>query len=165
MSRTDLDAHTLARSLRRMAGDGSVEWVMEPIQADVLRDIADMLDDEKPTQSVAHGDLLAECDWHDSTLFLVLPEDPERIGVRLFPSRHAPSRMYVPMAETAQLKIKNAKMRELVLDMMRFFEDGDWCTTCEQACKCESQEQYEEDCLMRDVFHHRMRELGVEVKK
>lgn len=43
MSRTDLDAHTLARSLRRMAGDGSVEWVMEPIQADVLRDIADML--------------------------------------------------------------------------------------------------------------------------
>lgn len=43
MTRTDLDAHTLARSLRRMAGDGSVEWVMEPIQADVLRDIADML--------------------------------------------------------------------------------------------------------------------------
>ena len=49
MSRTDLDAHTLARSLRRMAGDGSVEWVMEPIQADVLRDIADMLDDTEAT--------------------------------------------------------------------------------------------------------------------
>ena len=45
MTRTDLDARTLARSLRRMAGDGSVEWVMEPIQADVLRDIADMLDE------------------------------------------------------------------------------------------------------------------------
>lgn len=45
MSRTDLDAHTLARSLRRMAGDGSVEWVMEPIQASVLLDIADMLDE------------------------------------------------------------------------------------------------------------------------
>lgn len=41
--RTGLDAHTLARSLRRMAGDGSVEWVMEPIQASVLLDIADML--------------------------------------------------------------------------------------------------------------------------
>lgn len=62
-----------------------------------------------------------------------------------------------------QIMGENAKLRELARDMMRFFEDGDWCTTCEQACKCESQEQYEEDCLMRDVFHYRMRELGVEV--
>ena len=45
MSRTDLDPATLARSLRRMAGDGSVEWVMEPMQASVLLDIADMLDE------------------------------------------------------------------------------------------------------------------------
>lgn len=45
MSNTGLDAATLARSLRRMAGDGSVEWVMEPIQSSVLRDIADMLDE------------------------------------------------------------------------------------------------------------------------
>ena len=45
MSRTDLDPATLACSLRRMAGDGSVEWVMEPIQAAVLHDIADMLDE------------------------------------------------------------------------------------------------------------------------
>lgn len=60
------------------------------------------------------------------------------------------------------LAAENTRLRELVLDMMRFFEDGDWCTTCEQACKCESQEQYEEDCLMRDVFHHRMRELEIE---
>lgn len=47
MSITGLDAATLARSLRRMAGDGSVEWVMEPIQSSVLRDIADMLDENK----------------------------------------------------------------------------------------------------------------------
>lgn len=47
MSTTGLDAATLARSLRRMAGDGSVEWVMEPIQSSVLRDIADMLDENK----------------------------------------------------------------------------------------------------------------------
>lgn len=65
--------------------------------------------------------------------------------------------------DVSELEAKNAKLRELVRDMMRFFEDGDWCTTCEQACKCESQEQYEEDCLMRDVFHHRMRELEIEV--
>ena len=45
MSRTDLDATTLANSLRMKAGDGSIEWVSEPIQASVLLDIADMLDE------------------------------------------------------------------------------------------------------------------------
>ena len=45
MTRTDLDPATLARMLRRMAGDGSVEWVMEPMQASVLLDIADALDE------------------------------------------------------------------------------------------------------------------------
>lgn len=45
MSRTDLDPSTLARSLRRIAGDGSIEWVMEPIQASVLLDVADLLDE------------------------------------------------------------------------------------------------------------------------
>ena len=45
MSRTDLDAETLARSLRAMAGDGGIEWVMEPMQASVLLDIADALDE------------------------------------------------------------------------------------------------------------------------
>lgn len=44
-SRTGLDPATLARSLRIMAGDGSIEWVMEPIQASVLLDIADALDE------------------------------------------------------------------------------------------------------------------------
>ena len=100
MSRTDLNPATLARSLRRMAGDGSIEWVMEPIQASVLHDIADMLDE-------------------------------------------------------------NDKLRELVRDMMRFFEDGDWCDKCNHARECDSQEQYEGDCLMRLVFRDRMRELGV----
>lgn len=45
MSRTDLDPTTLARSLRAMAGDGSVEWVCGPMQTSVLLDIADMLDE------------------------------------------------------------------------------------------------------------------------
>ena len=45
MSRTGLDPTTLARSMRAMAGDGSIEWVMEPIQASALLDIADMLDE------------------------------------------------------------------------------------------------------------------------
>lgn len=45
MSRTDLDHATLANALRGMAGDGSMEWVHEPIQASVLLDVADMLDE------------------------------------------------------------------------------------------------------------------------
>ena len=45
MSRTDMDPATLANALRRMAGDGSVEWVIEPIQASVLLDVADALDE------------------------------------------------------------------------------------------------------------------------
>ena len=62
-----------------------------------------------------------------------------------------------------EAEAENAKLRELVQKMMRFMEDGDWCTTCEVAKECDAQEQYEEDCLMRGVFHDRMRELGVEV--
>lgn len=56
MSETGLDAATLAKALRRMAGNGSVEWVMEPIQASVLRDIADLLDRTAPRVIVADGD-------------------------------------------------------------------------------------------------------------
>ena len=53
MSRTDLDATTLANSLRMMAGDGSIEWVSEPIQASVLLDISDMLDDNAKLRELA----------------------------------------------------------------------------------------------------------------
>ena len=50
MSRTDLDPSTLAANLRCMVrypydSDGSVEWVYEPIQAAVLLDVADALDE------------------------------------------------------------------------------------------------------------------------
>ena len=45
MSRTDIDAATLAAYLRQMCGDGSVEWSYEPMQTSVLLDIADMLDE------------------------------------------------------------------------------------------------------------------------
>ena len=58
MSITGLDAATLARSLRRMAGDGSVEWVMEPIQSSVLRDIADMLDENAKLRELARDYLI-----------------------------------------------------------------------------------------------------------
>lgn len=55
MSRTDLDPATLAASLRRMAGDGSVEWVTEPIQTRVLLDVADMLNENAKLRDL--------CEW------------------------------------------------------------------------------------------------------
>lgn len=45
MSRTNLDAAALAKSLRAIAGDGDIEWVCEPVRAGELLDIADMLDE------------------------------------------------------------------------------------------------------------------------
>ena len=66
-------------------------------------------------------------------------------------------------AEFHKVQAENAKLRELVVDMMGFFEDGDWCVKCERARDCQSQEQYEDDCLMRFEFRDRMRELGIEV--
>jgi hypothetical protein len=65
--------------------------------------------------------------------------------------------------ENEQLMEENAKLRELVRDMMEFFEDGDWCVKCERALDCQEQEQYEDECLMRFVFRDRMSKLGIEV--
>lgn len=42
------DMSANVRMLRRMAGDGSIEWVMEPIKASTLREIADALDASVP---------------------------------------------------------------------------------------------------------------------
>jgi len=64
MSRTDLDATTLANSLRMRAGDGSIEWVYEPIQASVLLDIADMLDENAKLRELVR-ELLPCYQWSD----------------------------------------------------------------------------------------------------
>ena len=64
-------------------------------------------------------------------------------------------------ARVDELCAENERLRGLVRDMMRFFEDGDYCTVCEVERECTANEQYNDDCLMRDVFHDRMRELGV----
>lgn len=65
-------------------------------------------------------------------------------------------------AENTKLREQNAKLHKLCADMMRFFEDDDWCDKCSLARECDSQEQYEDDCLMRLVFRDRMRKLGVD---
>lgn len=63
----------------------------------------------------------------------------------------------------AELERNNAELRELVRDMMQFFENGGYCDTCEKAAECEESEIYESDCLMRRVFKDRMHELRIEV--
>ena len=45
MSRTGLSPTDIAKSFRDRCGDGSVEWVYTPMQAWVLLDAADMLDE------------------------------------------------------------------------------------------------------------------------
>ena len=89
------------------------------------------------------GDLTAKCDWHGSTLSIVLPEDPERIAVRLFDSRHAPARLYVPEADALQLQAENERLRELVADLWEYIHIG----TAQDG----------------QSLHDRTRELGVEV--
>lgn len=89
------------------------------------------------------SDLMAKCDWYDGTLSVVLPEDPERIAVRMFDSRLAPARLYVPEVETLTLRAENAKLRELLIDLK--------CAPC---------------CGDKCWLHlpERLRELGIEVE-
>lgn len=62
------------------------------------------------------SDLKVDCDWRDDTLYIALSKDPERIGVRLFPSRQAPVRRYVPEAELLRLKERYAKLLDEKID-------------------------------------------------
>lgn len=66
--------------------------------------------------------------------------------------------------ENSRISAENAELRDLVRTMMQFFEDGDWCDKCDHARECDSEEQYEDDCLMRFVFRDRMHELGIEAE-
>ena len=106
------------------------------------------------------SDLLAECDWRDGTLFLVLPEDPERIGVRLFPSRYAPSRMYVPEAEIVLTKAENAKLRELCAGLLTGYECGHG-----ELCKGCTWDGLGDPKTLPCLTRVKARELGVEVEE
>ena len=55
MSRTDLDPASLAKSLRCMAGDGSIEWCHEPMRASVLLDVADLLDENSELRELVRN--------------------------------------------------------------------------------------------------------------
>ena len=135
MSRTDLDATTIANSLRMMAGDGSMEWVIEPIQASVLLDIADMLD--KTTELRAElGRLQLNHDmWHDRA------EDMR-------------NRLSAKQAE-------NAKLRELVQEALASHEK--MCTQRGNCFGCQFFDtEWSRACPIVTV-NRSARELGIEV--
>lgn len=98
MSRTNLDAATLAKSLRAMAGEGDLEWVCEPIRANELLDIADILDEnaklrEDMEDMEGYDQMLRDERRQESELYvkakveneqlreqLAKARDPQRIG-------------------------------------------------------------------------------------
>ena len=136
MSRTDLDAVTLARSLRDMAGDGSAEWLAGPIQTSLLLDVADLLDerDRFADASKKWMGKAAHFEAENARLRSCLTDDVE--NERLI------------MAE-------NAKLRELVRELWTYAEQELVCDkTCSYGAVCDWK-----DC----VLTRRMRELGVEV--
>lgn len=142
MSRTDLDAATLANSLRARAGDGSIEWVSEQIQASVLLDIADMLDENaKLRKRLKASD-----------------DGCKRQADNLIDKYH----------KIAQLQTDNAKLRELCADMYGFIKRMDedcgdvTFSDCFDYCKHDTAD---DGCCKTGEcwYEQRMRELGIEV--
>lgn len=121
MSRTDLDSSTLARSLRRLAGDGSIEWVMEPIQASVLLDVADALDENAKLRK--QGERLFDKTLELGTDNAKLQEENERFIVKLNAEHIA----------RQNVESDNAKLRELVKDIyVDMWALGEWLEPYEQ---------------------------------
>ena len=154
MSRTDISAESLAASLRRKAGDGSVEWVYEPMQAAVLLDIADMLDENAKLREEL------EAAKHDLQVFSMgaVKLDAENAKLRnevdnLLDFEHLTSVAvaYAGCDECGEYKqtmlrlfAENAKLRELLTSY--------WKRTHSPVCP-----NVERDYLLE------LRELGVEV--
>lgn len=102
MSRTGLDPATLANALRRMAGDGGMEWVHEPIQASVLLDVADMLDENaRLREVVSDGEESARLILDESR---ALQADNDRLREYIERKRD--------LQDFARLVDENAKLRE-----------------------------------------------------
>ena len=82
MSRTDLDATTLANRLRMRAGDGGIEWVSEPIQASVLLDIADMLDENAKLRELVR-DIYVDM-WHCGEWLEPYEQRMQELGIEVY---------------------------------------------------------------------------------
>lgn len=157
MSRTGLDAETLARSLRARAGDGSIEWVCEPIQTSVLLDIADMLDDNAKLQNDA--DLLRAMLSQVQTEKRCYMADNAELQETL----QRRSEQFEGMCEMwAKRGVENYKLRELVADMWRF--TGTVCKKYPRLFDPAAQGGQTVQLNAIDAFEQRMCELGVEVE-
>ena len=84
MSRTDIDAATLAAYLRQICGDGSVEWSYEPMQTFVLLDVADMLDENaKLRESCSELLRMAESNDPDFLHWPEIHDELRKLGVKI----------------------------------------------------------------------------------
>ena len=183
MSRTDIPPAILAWSLRRMAGDGSMEWVHEPIQASVLLDVADMLDESAklrervakardpqriggtadPESFVYAIEQLREFRWQHATndeeaipYINNVADAHERESAKLQNDADLLRAMLSQeRAEKQSHMAENAKLRELVRDMYKAFMHGNCYRWCEFREPC----NYISDG--RCQWYDRMRELGV----
>ena len=134
MSGTGLDAATLARSLRDMVGDGSREWVLQPIQTSVLLDIADMLaENAKLREQVRDAEHEESVAW---------------------------DRVSTAERQTRTAEEHNTKLRELCKDMWRLIEDLDATPyVTEREGNNPAVTWLDEDWSVHDSCRSRMREL------
>lgn len=146
MSRTDLDPATLAKSLRRMAGDGSVEWVTGPMQVSVLLDIADMLDE--------NAKLREQMERLVTLLRVDCDIDASWDGLRRFWSIELTESGCLMRDRACKAETENAKLRELVRIAGTYCVNG--LCGMDDGCPLYLGKPY---CAL----HDRMRELGIEV--
>lgn len=125
MSRTDLDVATIANCLRARAGDGSIEWVSEPIQASVLLDAADMLDENTKLRDGRNLMYKANVKKNREVLRLLdenarLRQELEAVGTAAY------------LYGRNDLADENAKLRELCAGLLTGYEcgHGELCKGC-----------------------------------
>ena len=130
------------------------------------KDVLDAIDNLRRDLSGYHGQLKAHNDLQRHC-----ENQRKRIGEleELYSkSKEENAELRIQLADAIEsmgrVEERCAGLREFAQDMMQFFEDGDYCTTCEKAAECNASEIYESDCLMHSVFKDRMRELRVESK-
>lgn len=167
MSRTDIDAATLANYLRQMCGDGSVEWCYEPMQTSVLLDMADMLDKNARLRKELAS--VPKCETCDAMLDCdeCLRADGSHKERRRFSAENAKlieiiadledmlpksERLHIHESVNA-IANDNAKLRELLRDM--------WNYITEPVGK---RNNLKERLARLDDIGDRMRELGIEVE-
>ena len=104
MSRTGTDAATFAQDLCERAGDGSIEWVNQPIQAAALLDIADMLNENDRLVRVLH-----EVEREAVHAYKCLQKDCETITGS---ASHYFDKWWHAECQNDRLKAENAKQRK-----------------------------------------------------